>query len=107
MKDEIKEILDRLNKDKDEIKHYCYYPDDVLTCEELVKLIDYITNLQKERDKNLDNVMFLSKVNDEKQDIIDKAIEILNQLNETLPTDLVYSEIAHAEYILQGSDEDD
>lgn len=47
MDNEIKEIIDRLNEDKDEIKHYEYYPDDVLTCEELVKLIDYITNSEQ------------------------------------------------------------
>lgn len=47
MEDEIKEILDILNKNKNEIRTYCYYPDDVLSCYDLIKVLDYITNLQK------------------------------------------------------------
>ena len=59
MNNEIKEILDKLNKNKNEIKDYCYYPDDVLSCDDLIKLLDYITNLQELNEtssKEIDNL---------------------------------------------------
>ena len=87
MTKEIKEYLDSANfrfKDVDENGN-----ETELTLSEEIenlidnnkKLADYIINLQTR---------------------IDKAIEILHSLNDTLPLDLILSEIEHSEYILQG-----
>lgn len=35
---------------------------------------------------------------------IDKAVEILHNINDTLPLDLILSEVEHSENILQGED---
>lgn len=56
MNNEIKEILDKLNKNKNEIKDYCYYPDDILSCDDLIKLLDYLTNLQERIDKTIEKI---------------------------------------------------
>ena len=136
MKDEIKEILDKLKDKNNYISHSMI----LLSIKETTTLYDYITNLQEEYEElngifgTWNSRKLIKKFNKEydKEDKrknpnrnyvaiypdaeevykryydyksrIDKAIEILHQLNETLPADLVYSEIAHAEYILQGSD---
>ncbi len=85
MDNEIKEILDRLNKDKDEIKHYCYYPDDVLNCDELVKLLDYFTKLQQknvELECDLEELTYsyneLQKKLQDKKEQCDNLIDYVN-----------------------------
>lgn len=70
---------------------------------------DYeIYRLRDERDKNLDNVMFLSKVNDEKQEVIDKAIEFIDKycIDDEFYINLTYKEkaIIEVKKILQGDD---
>ena len=67
MKDEIKEILDNIND-----KWEAYYVQDIVSGNDLKRLLDYITNLQKRLDFMIDR-------NDEKQDRIDKALEIIEQ----------------------------
>lgn len=85
MDNEIKEIIDRLNEDKEEIRHYEYYPDDVLTCEELVKLIDYITNSEqkvRELECDLEELTYsynqLEKELKNKKEQCDNLIEHIN-----------------------------
>ena len=46
MNNEIKEILEYLNKHKEGLKDNTYYPEDLLSCKDLLFLLDYITNLQ-------------------------------------------------------------
>lgn len=81
MKDEIKEILDRLER----IDHKEYssgfefadsgsFDEDCRCFEERKKLANYITNLQEE------NKMY-SQLKDEYEDIIEKAIEYINKLS--------------------------
>ena len=65
MTNEVKEILD---KPKISILSYGNY----ISLDDYVKLKDYITNLQKRLDFMIDR-------NDEKQDRIDKALEIIEQ----------------------------
>lgn len=54
----------------------------IFTYEELLdKVLDLqnkVLKLQEERDKNLDSIMFLSKVADKKQDIIDISIKYID-----------------------------
>ena len=47
MNNEIREILDRFNFVKKEPNKLSYYPEDLLTREDMWLLFDYITNLQK------------------------------------------------------------
>ena len=50
MNDEIKEIVDDLIKNRDKLVRGFYFPEDLLGTLDLIKLIDYITNLQKENE---------------------------------------------------------
>lgn len=51
MNDEIREILDNLIKNKECLKNETYYPEDLINGEDLISLLDYITNLQNENQK--------------------------------------------------------
>ena len=87
MKDEIKEILDYLNDEKD----WSYYTSDltpfkVILCEERDKLLDYITTLQEENEnlKDFNNKLQatkdrLDKYDRENQMRIGKAIEYIKE----------------------------
>lgn len=62
MTEEIKEILESLNK----IAKTEYYPEDLLTYKECEILLNYITNLQKENEKlKEENKRIFSRVNDD------------------------------------------
>lgn len=50
MNDEIKEITDDLIKNRDKLVRGFYFPEDLLGTLDLIKLIDYITNLQQENE---------------------------------------------------------
>lgn len=50
MNDEIKEIVDDLIKSRDKLVRGFYFPEDLLGTLDLIKLIDYITNLQQENE---------------------------------------------------------
>lgn len=50
MFNEGKEIVKYLEKNREQIRTLCYYPDDVLNCENLIKLMDYIFLLEAEVD---------------------------------------------------------
>lgn len=87
--------------------------DYIYSYEELLyKVLDLqneVLKLKKERDKNLDNVMFLSKVADEKQERIDKAIEYIKNNSyiapiEEIPLFTMNSNPQDLLNILQGSD---
>ena len=73
MNNDIKEIQERLDYLK-AIEIEPEYCEDLITTGELQRLLDYITNLQEKLD-------FIIDRNDEKQEIIDKAIEYLNDKN--------------------------
>lgn len=66
---------------KDEIKLWKEKTKGLFNIVEWTRFWNYITNLQEEKDRQLNNVMFLSKVADEKQEVIDKAIEYINNLS--------------------------
>lgn len=51
MSDEIKEIVDDLIKNRDKLVRGFYFPEDLLGTLDLIKLIDYITNLQNENER--------------------------------------------------------
>ena len=57
MNDEVKEILDSLNK----IANVEYYPEDLLTYKECKQLLDYITNLQYKYENQIHRYMNLKE----------------------------------------------
>lgn len=93
MNDEIKEILDSLDK----IAKAEYYPEDLLTYKECQLLLDYITNLQEENErlkkenKKLSNdlaeaILFNQKrceQNKELKQRCEKAIEYIKKWRES------------------------
>lgn len=48
MNKEAKAIVDYLEEEREAIRTLCYYPDDVLNCEDLIMLMDYIKQLEEE-----------------------------------------------------------
>lgn len=84
MNDELKEIIELINT-----KYEDYYIDDFLSGEDVKKLADYITNLQKENQILKENAIHNDKVVDKARwneniykSRIDKAISILNKRKE-------------------------
>ena len=53
MKDEIKEILDYIKDEREAIKDNAICPCDIFNGREIIKLYDYITNLQEENERLL------------------------------------------------------
>ena len=109
MKDEIKEILDELNKNKEEIRHYEYYPDDVLNCEDLIKLLDYITNLQEEiKEKKLLKELYQLR-NEKAINYIEKhkRHEYRNGNDNEYYLELDEDKLKELTNILQGSDKNE
>ena len=51
MNKEAKAIVDYLEEEREAIRTLCYYPDDVLSCEDLIMLMDYINQLETNIDK--------------------------------------------------------
>ena len=70
MKDEIKEILDKLNN---KAEHYILYNYEVKL------LLDYITNLQEKYERMKENAEILSNGYNELEKRIEKAIEYINK----------------------------
>lgn len=60
--------------------------------------------LNEKDQKSILNLIQLKNMNKqtEYKKRIDKALEILHNINENLPLDLILSEIEHSEYILKG-----
>lgn len=60
--------------------------------------------LSEKDQKSILNLILLKNMNKqtEYKKRIDKALEILHNINENLPLDLILSEIEHSEYILKG-----
>lgn len=46
MNKEAKAIVDYLEEEREAIRTLCYYPDDVLNCEDLIMVMDYIKQLE-------------------------------------------------------------
>lgn len=66
MNDDIKEILDRFNFVKKEPNKLSYYPEDLLSREDMWLLYDYITNLQQENERlKEENKHIFANVNDD------------------------------------------
>ena len=59
---------------------------------------DYVDNSNNELEQ-------LQQENKQLKDRINKAIEILHNINEDLPLDLILTEIEHTEYVLKGDKE--
>ena len=43
---EVKAKIEYLEEQREAIETLCYYPDDVLSCEELIQVMDYIKQLE-------------------------------------------------------------
>lgn len=48
MNKEVKTIVEYLEENREQIQGSSYYPDDVLTCKDLIMLMDYIKQLEEE-----------------------------------------------------------
>ena len=97
MKNEIKEILESLDK----ISKAEYYPEDLLTYKECHLLLDYITNLQEENKKFKNWINVLNKNNHNYKSRIDKAIEYIEN------NDDEWFSVPELIGILQGSDDNE
>lgn len=53
MNKEAKAIVDYLEEEREAIRTLCYFPDDVLSCEDLIMLMDYINQLETNIDEAL------------------------------------------------------
>lgn len=51
MSKEIKAIINDLEEERERIRTKCLYPEDVLDCEDLIKIMNYIKQLQQRIDK--------------------------------------------------------
>ena len=54
MNKEVKAIVEYLEEEREAIRTKCYYPDDVLNCEDLIMLMDYINQLETNRDEAIE-----------------------------------------------------
>lgn len=99
MNQEIKEILDLLNFNKDTILNRTCRVEDFMSREQIIKLLDYITNLQQENEKLKYNAR--GQVNDYFKDKY--ADEVLKnaQLQQEIErlNNIIYREISN--YILK------
>ena len=95
MKEEIKEILELQNKIKS-IENETYY----LTYVEWKEILDYITNLQEENERLNKQYNLMEQLLDEKQEVIDKAIDYLYCVGEIIDGDIQHRLLN----ILQGED---
>ena len=107
MKDEIKEILDNIND-----KWEAYYVQDIVSGNDLKRLLDYITNLQEENERLIRIKKFYknSALNNfkEKADYkarIDKAIETI-ELWDMCGSKLITTFQEKAINILQGKSDE-
>lgn len=81
MSKEIKAIINDLEEERERIRTKCLYPEDVLDCEDLIKIMNYIKQLKEENNKKLDRLINLEEKTKDKinelQQRIDKAIEYM------------------------------
>ena len=105
MNNEIKEIIDRFNFVKKEPNKLSYYPEDLLTREEMWLLLDYITNLQEEnkelkkyfesdmeiRAKLLTRIDRLNNIIKVKTDFIEELVQIIATARDYELHDKVYT----------------
>ena len=54
MNKEVKAIVEYLEEEREAIRKKHYYPDDVLNCEDLIMLMDYINQLETDRDEAIE-----------------------------------------------------
>lgn len=54
MSKEIKAIINDLEEERERIRTKCLYPEDVLNCEDLIKIMDYIKQLEQRIDKAIE-----------------------------------------------------
>lgn len=47
MSEEVKAIINDLEEERERIRTKCLYPEDVINCENLIKIMDYIKQLQQ------------------------------------------------------------
>lgn len=57
MNKEAKAIVEYLEEEREAIRTKHYYPDDVLNCEDLITLMDYINQLETNRDEAIDLIV--------------------------------------------------
>ena len=112
MKDEIKEILDRLECDKDDV-YYVGYTDGVnidntLMPKDIKLLLDYITNLQKENERlkvNCNLGYEELKVMRDYKSRIEKAIEYIKEQDMSYYGAVVNTKVEIILNILGGKNE--
>ena len=108
MKDEIKEILDNIKKCCDITKDQSFT---VYQRQDILKLLDYITNLQEENEELKDYLKIMEKGKDNNlnrfldyKSRIDKAIEYINEHWGSWCSDH-YTNATNVVNILNGGDE--
>ena len=85
MNKEAKAIVDYLEEEREAIRTLCYYPDDVLSCEDLIMLMDYINQLEtniEEVSNNIRNSRFMIGRTNERSlyaTFLSKQVEILGR----------------------------
>lgn len=83
MKDKIKEILDLLNFNRDTISNRICRVEDIMSREQIIELLDYITNLQEENERLKEENKILNENNQAMQEEMfrtwQKAIEIVKE----------------------------
>ena len=91
MNNEIKEILEYLNKHKEGLKDKTYYPEDLLSCKDLLLLLDYITNLEKEKERLKQDLSYyqgygadMLHKNNGLEERIEKAVEYIKSKKRTI-----------------------
>ena len=72
--------------------------------EERLKLENELL-LTKSKAQMINHYLDLLQENQQLKDRLNKAVEILHNINENLPLDLILTEIEHTEYVLKGDKE--
>ena len=117
MKDEIKEILDRLYVYRNENDEMKYQPEDILTIEDVWLLLDYITNLEQYYNENVNKYeellvkySTLNRWYNSSKSRNEKAIKYINEMCLCSDGYCDYGDDLRPEHIvniLTGGDEDD
>lgn len=85
MNKEVKAIVEYLEEEREAIRKKHYYPDDVLNSEDLIMLMDYINQLETNRDEAIKSIKeqmkYLENVKEfysDEQDFKDMCFPIIN-----------------------------
>lgn len=84
MNKEAKAIVDYLEEEREAIRTLCYYPDDVLNCEDLIMVMDYIKQLENKlsRENNRREIATYDNAQLDKQ--LDLYKSVINETREEI-----------------------